>query len=418
MSDPPRTNAYTKTKEVFCGIHGYIQLTPTAQRFTDTVEFQRLGLIKQLGASSFVFSGADHTRKAHSLGCYHLARRIALRLQSVYGRERVDDRTVELVGLAALLHDVGHGCFSHIFDTIVASQSTTPLAHHEARSIHITRIMVTKYQIPLTEPEVDRVCRMINPGVGVGVPWFESIVSGVVDADRMDYLLRDSRNTGVATPVSVHSVDHIIQHMFIRGDGTLGLDPKVLRDVEELFRARRFMHVHVYQHRVSVSIECMLQDIFALVEDTHHLCSAVHDHDRFLSLNDSLLTGLFFDPRTPPAAVAVLGRLWSRDFYQTVFVRDFAAAVDTTSLVAELLLGGRGVVRARWLGMAVGPVHPLSLVFGDSLAGESPRAEREPHRVFRVSVIARSADPAAAEELGRTLVAQGVWPLSLPPGLL
>lgn len=382
-----------KTKEVYCGVHGYVALTPLAQRFTDTREFQRLGFIKQLGASTFVFACADHTRKAHSLGVYHLARRLATLLRARHP-QLVSERDIELVGLAGLLHDLGHACFSHLYDEAVAlhGPSTSPRATHEARSVALVRRLVRRYAVPLSTDEVDVVCRVIWGGDD----WRTDVVSGVVDVDRMDYLCRDSLNTGVVTPFRAHAVDHILRHASIV-DGRLAFHPKVRPDVEDMLRARWFLHERVYQHRVCVAIECMLLDVLALVHASGWRVLDVDDEDTFLALHDGLLVGLQRDPRTPPAAAALLDRVWKRDFYQEAYCEEFDGDDVDVDALRALASTHDAVVRARWLGMGTGAQHPLQRVrFVPGARPSTPRPAEGPHRRYRVTVVAKHRDGCAA----------------------
>ena len=345
-----------KGKSVFCSVHGYVTLTPLAQRFTDTPEFQRLAFIKQLGPASFVFSGADHTRKAHSIGAYHLARRLALTLQARHGRDVVSDRDVELVGLAGLMHDVGHACFSHLYDEALAAQGLSgPSRTHEERSVALVRRIARRYAVPLHAPEVDRVCAMISLD-GTAPTWASDAVSGVVDVDRMDYLCRDGVGTGVATAFRLHAAHRLIDLARIR-EGRLAFHPKAKTAIEDLLLARTFLHERVYQHRVCLAVECMIADVLQLVEPTHGLLRAIGDESAFLGLHDGLLVALHADSRTPAVARALLDRVWRRDFYQEAFRTEGPQGPGAVDELRAALVGLDAIVTVRWIGGALGVVR-------------------------------------------------------------
>src|SRR5688572_6210028 len=154
----------------------------------DTAEFQLLRRIRQLGLAHFAYQGAEHSRFTHSLGAYHLATRILERLSSKY---RLDAADTTAVRIAALLHDVGHGPFSHVVESILGF-------HHEQFSIEA---------VLSSDTEVGGVLRSYSPELGENIAdiirgkfhlvALGQLVSSQLDVDRMDYLLRDSLMTGV-----------------------------------------------------------------------------------------------------------------------------------------------------------------------------------------------------------------------------
>lgn len=386
-----------KPKEIFCSVHGFIHLTPLALEFVDTVEFQRLNWLHQLGASFLIFSSASHTRKSHAIGVYHLARLAAQTLQR-HHPDQVDDRLVDLIGVAGLLHDIGHFAFSHVGDAVLADL-TSPLRHHERRSEALLEHMVQKYQISMTDEEIMLVQRMINPRQEDKDDWRFQIVSGTIDVDRCDYVVRDSQNVGVMTGFGLHQVRHIIDHCRIV-DKELAFHPKVARDCHDLLLARRDLHYKVYQHRVSVAIEAMLVDVIQLVEEHCKFKAAIHDLDSFNAVNDGLLMRIFFDPLTPIAAKELIQRIWDRRLYKCVFEMDHDAEMD----VPRCPSGTR--VHARWIGMDTGATHPMDLISWSRGNGVVPQRfwKGERHRVFRVSIITTvSGGGGAAQAFGEEL---------------
>ena len=364
-----RGGSLHKWKEIYCGVHGYIYLSPMAQRVVDTVEFQRLNWLHQLGASFLVFSSASHTRKSHSFGVYHIARRMAKALQRRHPTI-VSDRDIELVGLAALLHDIGHFAFSHVGDEVFKG-SASPMKAHEARSIGMLRHMHRKYGWALTQSEVETLCQMIHPDAAHAGQWRFQLVSGYVDADRMDYVVRDSANVGIMTGFGFHHVQHILDHIGIGKHGGLVFDAKVERDVLELLTARSRLHTKVYQHRVSVAIEQMLVEIFRLLEPVYHFEASLDDPEAFVQFHDGVLMMARSNPKVPKEAKALIDRLWTRDFWKV-----------TTSIQENETRLSRAMY-GRWVGMGTGDEHPMNcLQFEPAIDRYSA-----PHRAFWISRI-------------------------------
>ena len=229
----------------------------------NTKEFQRLRRIKQLGLSQLVFPGADHSRFAHSIGVMHMARRILERIRKTNpGSISEDQRTAVLV--AALLHDVGHGPFSHAFEAITEDK-------HEARTCEIISSGAT---------DVNRVLREANPNLpnrlmvffdenldddareGAEIPaYLTQVVSSQLDADRFDYLLRDNLATGAE--YGRFDVEWMLEHLHVDSEkGRFYLGQKALYAAETYVLARYHMYRSVYYHKTTRAAEVMLRLLF------------------------------------------------------------------------------------------------------------------------------------------------------------
>lgn len=166
-----------------CNIWGDMYFSERCVNVILTPEFQRLKNIKQLGLCSLKFPKAVGNRFEHSLGTGWLSKRIGSTLHDKYPK-RITPKHVELITLAGLLHDIGHGPLSHVFDR-------TTNTRHEDRSEQILRRIAPR--IGITDQEVNTIALMISPkGLIKERSWLYQIVSGNVDSDRMDYLVRDS----------------------------------------------------------------------------------------------------------------------------------------------------------------------------------------------------------------------------------
>jgi HD superfamily phosphohydrolase len=215
----------------------------------DTAEFQRLRRIKQLGLGLYTYQGAEHSRFTHSLGAMHLMTRILTQLQDRYSIDKEERATVRA---AALLHDVGHGPFSHAMEKVLG-------VHHE----QMTMIAVTTEDTALHGVLKDfssalpqRVASVID---GTFKPAaLAQLVSSQLDVDRMDYLLRDSLMTGAK--YGMYDLEWIINALQIDEQADrIYIAARGLYAVEEYLQARYYMFRQVYFHRTLRSAEAVLR---------------------------------------------------------------------------------------------------------------------------------------------------------------
>ncbi|MGK4144802.1 HD domain-containing protein [Weissella paramesenteroides] len=222
-----------------------------------TSEFQRLRRIKQLGVASAVFHGAEHSRFSHSLGVYEIARQCAEHLERFYpSREPGDglwDVSERLVLLcAALLHDVGHGPYSHTFEHIFNTDHeayTQAIILSPSTEIHQVLVKVS----PDFPEKVASVIAKTYPN-----PQVVQLISSQIDADRMDYLLRDAYYSGAT--YGQFDLSRII-HVMRPYAGGIAFDEKGSYAIEDYVVSRYQMYVQVYFHPVSRSFEVLLQHL-------------------------------------------------------------------------------------------------------------------------------------------------------------
>jgi len=221
-------------------VHDHISVAGVARDLLDTPPVQRLRRVSQLGTAVLVYPSANHTRFEHSLGVYHLADR-------ALGHLGVEGQQAARVRAAALLHDVGHGPYSHNVEGLIARH--TGRYHDEVAAL-------------LTEGPVARVLSEhgINPDriadLVAGEGKFGQLVSGELDVDRMDYLVRDAHHTGV--PYGTIDHERLVRELRYV-DGELVLDEGNVQTAESLLLARALMNPTVYQHHVARIAKTMLR---------------------------------------------------------------------------------------------------------------------------------------------------------------
>jgi len=250
-----------------------------------TSEFQRLRRIKQLGVASYVFHGAEHSRFSHSLGVYEIARQFADHLEEFYATQTPEDHlwnpSERLVLLsAALLHDVGHGPYSHTFEHIFSTdheQYTQDIILSPETQIHQVLLQVA----PDFPEKVANVINKTYPN-----PQVVQLISSQIDADRMDYLLRDAYYSGAT--YGEFDLSRII-HVMRPYEGGIAYDQKGMYAIEDYVVSRYQMYVQVYFHPVSRSFEVLLQ---------HLLERAKRLYDK--SKEDALISADFISPTLRP----------------------------------------------------------------------------------------------------------------------
>jgi len=217
----------------------------------DTPEFQRLRRVRQLGLAHFAYQGAEHSRFTHSLGAFHLATRILAKLAATY---TISDEDRIAVRVAALLHDIGHGAFSHVIESILDF-------HHEDFTIEAVLSGDTGIGRLLGEHSAELPERVAGIISGTFRPMaLAQLVSSQLDVDRMDYLLRDSLMTGVK--YGVYDLEWIIKSIEINQSADqLYVSAPGIYAVEDYLQARYYMFRQVYFHRTLRSAEVVLRSV-------------------------------------------------------------------------------------------------------------------------------------------------------------
>jgi len=293
-------------------LYGYIRITEQEKLIIDTEPVQRLRRIKQLAGAQYVYPAANHTRFEHSLGTMHLAGAIANNLPVI--SEELEKRKLRI---AALLHDVGHGPLSHLFEPLLSKYMGRD---HEDMSLRIIResaISRALEEIDLDSEEISLLA--VGRLADQKRPFLDQIVRSSVDVDKMDFLLRDSYHTGAG--YGTIDIFRLIYTMDVL-EGNLAVDATALSTLETFLLARLESFRAIYFHRTTRAAQIMV--IKALEEAKDELNFFKTDSlQEYLKLDDSTLWEMLKNSRSRKIIQDLDNRKLLKCAYEkTFFVRD------------------------------------------------------------------------------------------------
>jgi len=266
-------------------VHDHIEIDGVAADLVDTPAVQRLRHVKQLGTVQLVYPSANHTRFEHSLGVYHLASRALDHLG-------IEGKRADRIEAAAMLHDTGHGPFSHNLESL--THRRTGKYHDDVGELLATGAVGEVLRDHDLDP--DRVAAIV-----AGEGPYAGLVSGELDVDRMDYLVRDAHHTGV--PYGTIDTERFVRELtFVERDGIpdedepdrdgpqLVLDEGNVQTAESLLLARALMNPVVYTHHVARISKAMLRraasDLLDATATTAAELRRMDDHDFLAAIRD------------------------------------------------------------------------------------------------------------------------------------
>lgn len=322
--------------EVRCPIHGFIDFNDWERAVIAHPVFQRLRRIRQLGLTEYIYPGATHTRFEHSLGVMHTATRMYDALRKREGKQLKEEfayddagfgRDRQLVRFSALLHDVGHGPFSHVAEELMPMDDAGKRFEHEHYSAAIIRTklkdVIEKH--PLNDNyrlQADEIANLLEGKSRAkrSLFWREAL-TGQLDADRMDYLLRDSHHAGVQ--YGRFDLERIISTLTIApgiGDSgaRLAVSEGGLHAAESVILARYFMFTQVYFHKTRLAYDVVVQRLLAyLLPDGKFPKPDETGLDDYLKWDDWHVLGGVAAGRGGSEGKMLLGRDHPRAVYQT-----------------------------------------------------------------------------------------------------
>jgi len=291
-------------KRIFDPVHHFIELSTPEARLLDLPAMQRLRRLRQLGLAYLAFPSAEHSRFSHALGALAMGTRAFDELVR-HGREFFDDDADvayqrRLVRAALLLHDVGHGPFSHACEAVLG-------VRHEARTAEMLALDDLRAALEAMDVDSQDVLGLVLGDAESRYPALREVVSGPnLDADRMDYLQRDAYFTGVAT--GRYDADQLVAslRLFSRGDSVvMGIDGRGVVALESFVMARYMMFASVYFHHTTRTFERVLQEVLRQLWPQPEALDPI---DEFLRWDDfRVLNEVSADPS--PAARALRERI-------------------------------------------------------------------------------------------------------------
>jgi uncharacterized protein len=349
-------------------LHGFVELNDLERDLVDSSAFQRLRHIHQLALTYYVYHGAEHTRFGHSIGVMEVVTKIfdvlvgkhrdALKWNSDQTR-----RNRQLIRLAALLHDVGHAPFSHAGEDLITNERT-----HEdisAQAILETDIaeIIRSYAVETDDISPDEVAGIIQGTATSPGAFLREILAGDLDADRIDYLNRDSIMAGVR--YGLFDYERLIHTLTLYEDPMTGSMKLAVEDggvhaLEGLILARYFMFTQVYFNKVRVSYDQLLNEYLQkTLTDGHY----PDDVKEYLGWDDLRVMTLIREDAAKSSTIGhpIASRIWNRQHYK--LVAETAELADTHEI-------------RRWDRMIVPGIHQD---FGQDSVTEA-RPEKSPHK--------------------------------------
>jgi hypothetical protein len=269
----------TPVAEIRDPVHGYVKITEVERELIDSPFVQRLRRIHQLAGSYLVYPGATHTRFEHVIGAMHVAGQIA---ETLVNASEMDDAAVQEVRVAALLHDLGHGPFSHMYEEVLSERDET--SHEDIAQ----RVILETSVRDILEKNGISSKKMSEFSVGrqkSKPPFMNEIIAGSLSADIMDYLPRDSYFTGVE--YGKVDAQRVIDSLHV-SEGHLVIDNAALYAFEALLLARYEMFKAVYFHRTVRAAELMLVRSMKLADNVLGLTD-LSNIEKYLELTDEVV---------------------------------------------------------------------------------------------------------------------------------
>lgn len=322
-------------------IHNFIQASPIEVEIINTPIFQKLHNIKQLSLGYYVYHGAEHSRFGHMLGAMHLAglafdslKRNSEKLGESFDADDTDKKTIRI---AALLHDVGHAPFSHSLENILGDK-------HEKYSV----VLVENYFADLIKKanvEVETVKNLILGDPYPGKHYLSKIVSGQLDVDRLDYLLRDSYYAGVS--YGKFDLSRIIDQLCVVNKEFVVLEGGY-ESVEQLVFARYQMYQQVYFHKTKRAFELMLWECGEILKENGILDYPSKEalkekkvQEEYVQYDDRWFLNKIFDEKNPSEVKTIAKMIRERiPYIETYSPTTYRKKSDTVRLEPENSIEG------------------------------------------------------------------------------
>jgi len=315
-------------------VHGFIRLLGRECEVVDTPVFQRLRRIRQLAMAHLVYPGAVHSRLEHSLGVAHVAGRLCERLD-------IDGEATRIIRLAALLHDIGHGPFSHPSEEVLSELAPMEVraGQGETHKIHelITREIIRSdpdLRALVSDRDREDIINLLDKGWGE--PLHKDVVSGPVDADKQDYLLRDSHHCGVRYGIyDISRLHDVLCRVSDEPGDYLAIEEDGVHTLEQFVLARYYLTTQVISHKGRRISDAMLVrgltlgvrgDGTGFLRDLYAFQPGPAFAEEYVRWNDERLVSRLLEPELEKTwAGRFMRRLADRKLLKVVFNRRVTA---------------------------------------------------------------------------------------------
>ena len=258
-------------------VHGYVYITETEKQLIDSYPVQRLHRLRQLAGSEFVYPGANHTRFEHSIGVMHLAGKLS---ENQNLSQILSEDEAQMVRMASLLHDVGHGPFSHVFEHLLVKFLNKT---HEDMTQWIIQKSELRDTISGVGFDPDLIAKLaVGKLRRQGRAFLDQIIQSAVDIDKLDFVMRDTYHTGAE--YGYVDIFRLIHMLDVLGEN-LAVDVGALSALESFVLARLESFKSIYFHRVGRAAQIMLASAMEEAKDELGLVEFDSPED-YLALND------------------------------------------------------------------------------------------------------------------------------------
>jgi len=312
------------SKKIYWGfikdpIYGYVHITDLEKDLIDTRVVQRLRRLRQLAGAEYVYPGANHTRFEHSIGVMYLAGVLAESLPV-----ELSEEDVQMVRIAGLLHDVGHGPFSHIYESL-------SIKYLEKTHEDLTRWIILESELADILSDAgyspQKISKLVTGDMREeGKLFLDQIISSSVDVDKMDFIIRDSYHTGAE--YGYVDIFRLIYTMDVL-NGNLSVDLTALSSLEAFILARIESFKSIYFHKVARAVQIMLLKAMELAKDEIPLVDFTNI-DEYLSLDDYTVWSML---RKVKKSNELIQKLERRELLKAAYNRTFYVRDETVSSI-------------------------------------------------------------------------------------
>jgi HD superfamily phosphohydrolase len=296
-------------------VHGYVYITEAEKEIIDSYPVQRLRRLRQLAGAEYVYPGANHTRFEHSIGVMYLAGKVA---ENPNISQVISEEEAEAVRIAGLLHDVGHGPFSHVFEHLLTKKLNKT---HEDVTAWIIKHSELKDLLGRLGYEAEDIAELAVGSLSMGGKAFlNQIIRSSIDVDKLDFVVRDTYHTGAE--YGFVDVFRLI-HTFDVLDGNLAVDMGALSTLESFIIARIESFKSIYFHRVGRAAQIMLATALERADEELGL-SSFKTPEEYLSMDDYTVWAMLKNCKKSSPIIKNLERrrMLKCAYEQTFYVKD------------------------------------------------------------------------------------------------